>query len=159
MRTHFTRTFSRRIAAAAMAVAAITAVSACSSSTPEGSAPMSNSPMSASASPAAGQHVAASDFSTALKAPGTIVLDVRTPAEYAEGHLPNAQNIDIEGSDFATRIGALDKSATYAVYCRSGKRSAAALEQMAAADFKHAYDLTGGIGAWQSINGPVVGGP
>jgi len=87
------------------------------------------------------------------------VLDVRTQAEYASGHLPNAQNIDIEGSDFAARIGALDKSATYAVYCRSGKRSAAALEQMAAADFKHAYDLTGGIGAWQSINGPVVVGP
>ena len=84
------------------------------------------------------------------------MLDVRTPAEYASGHLPKAQNIDIEGSDFATRIAALDKSATYAVYCRSGKRSAAALEQMAGADFKHVYDLTGGISDWQSTGRSVV---
>jgi phage shock protein E len=155
MRTHLTRTFSRRIAAAAMAVTAIAAVSACSSSPPESSAPMS-----ASTSPAAGQHLAASDFSTALKRPGTIVIDVRTPAEYAEGHLPNAQNIDIEGPDFATRIAALDKNAPYAVYCHSGKRSAAALEQMTAADFVHAYDLAGGISAWQSMGGPMAtGGP
>ena len=104
--------------------------------------------------------MAASDFSTAMKTPGTIVLDVRTPAEYASGHLPQAQNIDIEGSDFATRIAALDKNATYAVYCHSGNRSGAALEQMAAADFTHVYDLAGGIGAWQSMGGPMtMGGP
>ena len=102
----------------------------------------------------------ASDFSTALNQPGTIVLDVRTPAEYASGHLPQAQNIDIEGSDFATRIATLDKNATYAVYCRSGNRSGVALEQMTAADFTHIYDLAGGIGAWQAMGGTMtMGGP
>jgi phage shock protein E len=150
MRMHPTRSWTRRVAAAALAVAAVTGVTACSSS----------APTSSSTSPATGQHMAASDFATAMKAPGTIVLDVRTPAEYAGGHLPQAQNIDIEGSDFATRIGALDKSATYAVYCRSGNRSGMALQQMAAADFTHVYDLAGGIGAWQSMGGPMtMGGP
>ena len=148
MRIHPTRLWSRSIAGAVLAVAALTGISACSSS----------APATSSSSPATGQHLAASDFSTAMKQPGTIVLDVRTPAEYASGHLPQAQNIDIEGSDFAARIAALDKTATYAVYCRSGNRSGAAMEQMAAADFTHVYDLAGGIGAWQSMGGPMATG-
>ena len=148
MQMHPTRSWSRRLAAAALAVAAITAMSACSSDTPA----------SSPASSATGQHMAASDFSTAMKAPGTIVLDVRTPAEYAGGHLPAAQNIDIEAPDFATRIAALDKAATYAVYCHSGNRSGTALEQMSAAGFTHVYDLAGGIGAWQEMGGPMAMG-
>ena len=151
MRMHPTRSWSRRIAAAALALVAVataTGVSACSSSTTAGS----------TTSPATGQHVSASDFATDMKAPGTIVLDVRTPAEYASGHLPAAQNIDIEAPDFATRIAALDKAATYAVYCHSGNRSGTALEQMSAAGFTHVYDLAGGIGAWQQMGGPMAMG-
>jgi phage shock protein E len=88
------------------------------------------------------------------------VLDVRIPAEYAYGHQPPAQNINIEGADFATRIAAFDKNATYVVLCRSGSRSSAALEQMAAAGFAHVYALAGGIRAWQSMGGPMtMGGP
>jgi rhodanese-related sulfurtransferase len=146
-----TRSWPRQLAAAVMAIsamAAFTGVSACSSA----------APTSSSASPATGQHVAASDFSTAMKSPGTIVLDVRTPAEYASGHLPTAKNIDIEGSGFAAGIAALDKNGTYAVYCRSGNRSGTALTEMAAAGFAHVYDLEGGIGAWQNMGGPLVTG-
>ncbi|HYO19712.1 MAG TPA: rhodanese-like domain-containing protein [Dermatophilaceae bacterium] len=148
MQMHPTRSWSRRIAAAVLAISAMGAIpvlSACSSDTPP----------SSSASPATGQHIAASDFSTAMKAPGTIVLDVRTPTEFAGGHLPQAQNIDIEAADFATRIAALVKNATYAVYCRSGNRSGTALEQMAAAGFTHVYDLADGIVAWQNMGGPL----
>ena len=148
MSTHRTRSWSRRMAAGALAIsamAAITGISACSSS----------APASSSTSSATGQHMTASDFSTAMKKPGTIVLDVRTPAEYASGHLPQAQNIDIEAADFATRIAALDKKATYAVYCHSGNRSGVAMGQMAAANFSNVYDLAGGIGAWQSMGGPM----
>ncbi|MHB1472574.1 MAG: rhodanese-like domain-containing protein [Dermatophilaceae bacterium] len=148
MRMHVTRPWSARMAVGAMAVAAITGISACSSSTPMGS----------STSQATGQHMTASDFSTALTKPGTIVLDVRTPAEFASGHLPQAQNIDIEAADFATRIAALDKNATYAVYCHSGNRSGVALEQMAGVGFTHLYDLAGGVGAWQGMGGPMVMG-
>jgi len=148
MRMHLTRSWSTRMAVGAMAVAAIIGVSGCSSSDPTGS----------SASQSTGQHMTASDFSTAMAKPGTIVLDVRTPAEYASGHLPQAQNIDIEAGDFATKIASLDKNATYAVYCRSGNRSGVALEQMAGVGFTHLYDLDGGIGAWQSMGGPMVMG-
>ena len=146
-----TRSWSRRTAAAALAISAMVAIaplSACSSS----------APVATSSSPATGQHMAANDFATAMKAPGTIVLDVRTPAEYASGHLPAAKLIDIEGPDFAAGIGALDKNATYAVYCRSGNRSGTALEQMTAAGFTHVYDLAGGIGAWQNMGGAMMTG-
>jgi phage shock protein E len=151
MKTQPSRSWSRRIAATALAISAMVAIpalSACSSDTPA----------STSASVATGQHISANDFSTAMKQPGTIVLDVRTPAEYATGHLPNAQNIDIESADFATKIGALDKNATYAVYCHSGNRSGVALEQMTAAGFTHVYDLAGGITAWQSMGGAMATG-
>ena len=146
MRIHLIQTWSRPIAAAALAVAAVTGISACSPSETTGG----------SASQATGQHLAASDFSAALSKPGTIVLDVRTPAEFAGGHLPQAQNIDIGNPDFAARIAALDKTATYAVYCHSGNRSGTALEQMAAADVTPAFDLVDGIVAWQSMGGPIV---
>lgn len=146
MHMRLTRSWSRRMAAGGMAVAAITGISACSSSDPG----------SSSTAQSTGQHMTASSFSAALKKTGTIVLDVRTPAEFASGHLPQAQNIDIEASDFASRIAALDKNAIYAVYCHSGNRSGVAMEQMAAAGFTHVYDLAGGIGAWQSMGGPMV---
>lgn len=100
----------------------------------------------------------ARDFSTAKKVPGTIVLDVRTPAEYSSGHLPRARNIDIEGADFANQIAALDKNATYAVYCRSGNRSGTALQEMTAAGFSHVYNLAGGMAAWQNMGGPMMTG-
>ena len=95
-----------------------------------------------------------------LRAPGTVLLDVRTPTEFAAGHLPGARNLDIEGSGFAAQIARLDTNVTYAVYCHSGNRSGAALEQMAAAGFTHVYDLAGGLMAWQAMGGHVVtGGP
>lgn len=99
-------------------------------------------------------------FSSAMSATGTVLLDVRTPAEYAAGHLLGARNLDIEGSGFATQIMSLDKNATYAIYCHSGNRSGAALEQMAAAGFTHLFDLAGGLMAWQAMGGQMVaGGP
>lgn len=148
MRMHPSRSWTSLISAAALAMAAVTGISACSS----------GSPAASSSAMATGAHLSATDFSTAMKAPGTVVLDVRTPAEFAAGHLPEAKNIDIEGSDFATRIAALDKAATYAVYCHSGNRSATAMERMTAASFTHVYDLAGGIGAWQSMGGPMTMG-
>ena len=69
-----------------------------------------------------------------------VVIDVRTSAEYAAGHIAGAQNIDVEASDFAARIASLDKKAAYLVYCRSGRRSAIAANQMAAAGFTDIVD-------------------
>lgn len=69
-----------------------------------------------------------------------VVIDVRTPAEYAAGHLAGARNIDVEGGDFAAGIASLDKAGAYLVYCHSGRRSAIAAEQMASAGFKDIVD-------------------
>ena len=133
----------RPITAAVAALLAVLGLGACSS-----------------ASAPSAQHMSAAAFSTAMSAPGTVLLDVRTPAEYATGHLQGARNLDIEGSGFATQLASLDKNATYAVYCHSGNRSGAALEQMAAAGFTHLYDLAGGLMAWQAMGGQMVaGGP
>lgn len=71
---------------------------------------------------------------------GRTVIDVRTPAEYAAGHLAGAINIDVEGADFAAGIAALDPAGKYFVYCRSGRRSAIAAEQMAKAGFADIVD-------------------
>jgi rhodanese-related sulfurtransferase len=142
----------RSITALALAaVASITFVAGCSSATETPSA----APVAASA-PAQGAELDPAGFASAMKRPGTTILDVRTPAEYAEGHLRGAVNIDVSAPDFASRVGALDKNAAYAVYCRSGNRSAAALEVMKGQGFTGAYHLGGGIGAWTAAGGEVV---
>ncbi|MGB7818657.1 MAG: rhodanese-like domain-containing protein, partial [Ornithinibacter sp.] len=94
----------------------------------------------------------------ALKRPGTTVVDVRTPAEFAEGHLPGAINIDVSSPTFAASVAQLDPTAPYAVYCRSGNRSATAVAEMTDLGFEEAFHLGGGIGAWQSAGGEVVTG-
>jgi len=76
--------------------------------------------------------------------PGTVVIDVRTPEEFADGHVKGSLNIPVESADFAQRIGELDPGATYAVYCRSGNRSAIATAEMATLGYVHVYDLEGG---------------
>ncbi|HRC40528.1 MAG TPA: rhodanese-like domain-containing protein [Tetrasphaera sp.] len=148
---------NRRIAgwAVAATLAILGGTTACSSEPTQVSV---SAGASAATAPAAGAELDAEAFAAALKRAGTIVLDVRTPAEFAAGHLPGAVNIDVEAPDFGTRIAALDASLPYAVYCRSGNRSGVALAAMAAAGFTSAYHLGGGIGAWQAAGGEVVSG-
>ncbi len=98
----------------------------------------------------------AAAFGERVSTAGVVTIDVRTPAEYAEGHLPDALNIDVESADFAQQIGALDHDAAYALYCRSGNRSGQALTIMQDAGFTDVAHLLGGIGAWQQAGGTVV---
>lgn len=63
-------------------------------------------------------------------ATGTIVIDVRTPSEFASGHLDGALNIDVQSPDFAAQVSQLDPSQSYFIYCRSGNRSGQAISQM-----------------------------
>jgi phage shock protein E len=86
---------------------------------------------------------------------GAVVIDVRTPAEYAEGHVPNALLIDVSASSFASQISQLDPNQAYVVYCRSGNRSAVAISQMLAAGFTELYDM-GPLTAWAQAGHPVV---
>ena len=67
------------------------------------------------------------------KADGAVVLDVRSPEEFAAGHVAGATNLNFESADFASAVADLDKGDTYVVYCRSGRRSALAAAQMSEA--------------------------
>jgi rhodanese-related sulfurtransferase len=87
-----------------------------------------------------------------------VVLDVRTPDEFASGHLSGASNIDFYASDFKAQIDALDKSATYVVYCHSGNRSGQATTIMKDLGFQTVYNVEGGINAWEQAGLPVTAG-
>lgn len=78
---------------------------------------------------------------------GAVLLDVRTPGEFAGGTIPGARNLDFNSSQFRNSIEKLEKSKTYYVFCRSGGRSAGACSIMAEKGLK-VYNLAGGVGAW-----------
>jgi phage shock protein E len=86
----------------------------------------------------------------------TAVIDVRTPAEFAEGHLDGALNIPLESGNFPNEIAQLDPAGTYLVYCRSGNRSAAAVGVMEAAGFTGLTDLGGYADASAATGIPLV---
>ena len=69
-----------------------------------------------------------------------VIIDVRTSAEYAEGHLDGAVNIDVSSSAFADAIAELPADGEYVVYCRSGNRSAQAASIMRDHGFEHVID-------------------
>lgn len=95
-------------------------------------------------------------FAEKIARPGVVVLDVRTPAEYADGHLPGAVLMDIQGSDFAARMKELDPSAEYAVYCRSGNRSGQALRIFEANGLTSVYHLAGGVLDWSQSGRALI---
>ncbi len=76
-----------------------------------------------------------------------VMIDVRTPAEFASGSIGNAKNIDVLSLNFKKQLNSLDKGKEYFLFCRSGSRSGQACSIMAAHGFK-VYNLKGGIGAW-----------
>ena len=96
------------------------------------------------------------DFAAGLDTiSNAFLLDVRTDAEFASGHLKGATQIDFYRDDFEEAIAALDKNQPVFVYCRSGNRSGKAAKQMKAMGFKEVYNLEGGIGAWSRRNQPI----
>ena len=102
------------------------------------------------------QNQDAAAFSQTVATAGVVILDVRTPGEFAAGHIQGAININVEDQSFDSQIASLDKSATYAVYCHSGRRSGIATAAMAKAGFTHLYNLSGGIQAWTSAGNALV---
>ena len=85
----------------------------------------------------------------------SILLDVRTSKEYAEGHLAGAQQLDyLNPEAFNAGIKQLDKSRTYYIYCISGNRSHGACQKMKKQGFK-VYDMEGGILNWTKLEMPI----
>jgi rhodanese-related sulfurtransferase len=106
---------------------------------------MACAPTSETGNELAGSH----RFERLMNKSNTVVLDVRTPAEYKEGHLPNAVLLDFNGGVFDAEFEKLDRSKNYLVYCKSGRRSDKAAGKMKAAGFEKVIQLKGGIQAWQ----------
>ena len=101
------------------------------------------------------ENTAVTGFSELLESPNVVLLDVRTAAEYAEGHIEGAVNIDQGQSDFMAKAkAALSVEKKIAVYCRSGRRSANAAGRLAAEGYQ-CVNLEGGIQAWKAAGKPV----
>lgn len=97
----------------------------------------------------------ATEFAAKIKElPDAPLIDVRTPGEFAKGHLVNAQNIDWNGGNFDQAIATLDKSKPVLIYCLSGGRSGSASKKMRSMGFESVYELTGGIMQWRAANLP-----
>lgn len=77
-----------------------------------------------------------------------ILVDVRTPEEYAVGHLENALNMNWYDSDFKEQIQSIDKNKTIYVYCKKGGRSAKAAKLLNSLGYKNVVDLQGGYDAY-----------
>jgi phage shock protein E len=133
-----------------LVAAALIALTGCS-----GGVSTSTGPTSSSA-PNAGAALSPAEFAAAIKRPGTVVVDVRTPAEFASGHLPGAINLDLTGGTFAGKLPTLAKGVTYALYCHTGNRSGQALAAMRAAGFTSVFHLSGGISAWTTSGGDTT---
>jgi rhodanese-related sulfurtransferase len=96
------------------------------------------------------------EFSSKVAEAGIITLDVRTPGEFNEGHIEGAKLIDFQSGNFESEIATLDKTKTYAVYCRSGSRSGQAVKIMSDAGFTNIYNLDGGVIDWANAGLPLV---
>ena len=85
-----------------------------------------------------------------------VIVDVRTPEEFAAGHLRDAKNIPL--ADFGTRIGELDKSngKSIVVVCQTGARADKAVRLLQGAGFEDVVALDGGLAAWQAASLPTI---
>lgn len=102
------------------------------------------------------ESVTADEFENALRGGHVQLLDVRSAEEYAQGHIANAENIDVQQPDFIDKTqGKLDHANPVYVYCRSGKRSMLAAQKLVKAGFK-VVNLRDGIVGWEAAGKPVL---
>ena len=100
--------------------------------------------------------ISPSEFQKATAASDVQILDVRTPEEYNEGFINGAVLANWNDQiSFQEGVSKLDSTQTVYIYCRSGKRSAAAQEWMLTNGFKHVINLEGGILSWNAAGFPT----
>jgi rhodanese-related sulfurtransferase len=85
-----------------------------------------------------------------------VIVDVRTPEEFRDGHIEGAVNVDFRSGNFPNEIDRLDKSKTYFVYCRTGNRSYDAVALMGPLGFRSIVRLEGDITGWKGAGLPIV---
>jgi thioredoxin 1 len=104
------------------------------------------------------QTVSVDTFATLLKqSPQAQLIDVRTPGEFAEGHLPNALNINSQREDFVQALGKLDKNKPVFVYCLAGGRSKVAVDELRQLGYADVHELQGGYLKWSARMMPIEG--
>ena len=84
-----------------------------------------------------------------------LVLDIRTPDEYTDGHIAGAKNIDFYGEGFEKKLRDLKKDQPILLHCASGGRSAKARDLMHSMGFNNLYHMGGGMNAWLDAEYPV----
>lgn len=150
---------SRILAASAAVLTALTVgLTGCSaeSSSESTAAAAVQGPAAAPAKPDAPVRVGVSEFAEIIGAPGVTILDVRTPEEFAEGHIAGAINIPVEYPDYIDRVSELDPNGIYAVYCRSGNRSQPAVAGLASVGVTGVYELESGTVGWTGEGQPLT---
>jgi phage shock protein E len=108
------------------------------------------------AAPVAFKNLNSMEFKAKATDTQTILLDVRTPEEYAAGHLLGAQNLNINAPDFKEKVGQLDKKKTILVYCAAGGRSAKASQILMDMGYNAVCNLQKGITDWKSNGFEVI---
>ncbi len=88
--------------------------------------------------------------------PDFVLIDIRTPEEFESGHIPGAININYHTDSFIADLDKLDKSKTYMVYCRTGRRVSDTVGIMVRLGFSTIYRINGDINRWKSQGLPVV---
>lgn len=157
MKTPARRTTLAALAAASLALTV--GLSGCSSdsgATETAAAAEVQGPATPVEAPAEPVRVGVPEFAEVVSSPDVTIVDVRTPEEFAQGHIDGAVNIPVEFPDFIDRVSELDPAGTYAVYCRSGNRSQPAVAGMASVGINGIFELESGTTGWTSEGQQLV---
>ena len=146
----------KRLFAASAAVLVSLSLGLAGCSSDSGSTAAVQDPGTSAQAPASPERVDAAVFSEVVARPGVTIIDVRSPEEFAAGHIEGALNYNVQGPDFMSQVSSLDPAGTYAVYCQSGNRSQVAVAAMSEAGVNGIYELESGISGWQGAGQRVV---
>ena len=98
------------------------------------------------------------EFDRGINQSNALIVDVRTSEEFKEKHIAGAKNLNINDTEFTTKLNELDKSKAIYIYCLAGGRSKRAADIAASNGFKEVYNLEFGINSWLSENKEVTSG-
>ncbi len=151
---------AKRTRLLATAVAAALAVGACGNDDDGAAEPEAEPAPAEVAAPAGLSTVSPAEAAATIADPPAdlVILDVRTPDEFASGHVDGAVMIDFYEPDFAAELAALPRDVPYVLYCRSGNRSGQTLSLMSELGFTSVEEIGGGVVAWQDAGLPLTAG-
>ncbi len=138
---------------ALVVTATVLSIGACSSAQPSAAASSAQPQAVAVAQPKVNTKIAPADYQARFGTSADhVLIDVRTPEEFASGHIANAVNIPVD--QLASRLSEVPQDKAVVLYCRSGNRSNQAAQILDRAGYTQIYDL-GGIVNWVQQGFPV----